>query len=547
MVTPIILCWHKLSQLIGEIGRMEWIADPTIWIGLTTLVVLEIVLGIDNLVFIAILAEKLHKKQRDKARLIGLLIALIMRLVLLASISWLSTLTKPIFVISMHSFSGRDLIMLIGGLFLIFKATTELNEQLEGQHDEQHASHKGARFWAVVAQIVVLDAIFSLDSVITAVGMVDNLIVMMIAVCIAIGLMLLASRPLTHFVNAHPTIVILCLSFLLMVGFNLVSEGCGYFIPKGYLYAAIGFSVMIEALNQLGQFNRRRFLSKVRPLRERTAEAILRILSGKHEEAEVDSHCIDLLSDRSRCEVFNQQERNMIERVMGMAHRTVSSIMTSRHDVEYLELNDPQKRLTQLLEKNQHTRIVVVENSDNDEPLGVIYTIDVLKQQLSQAPLELRTLVRQPLIFPEQLTLLSALEQLRLAQTHFAFVVDEFGSVEGIVTLTDVMETIAGNLPEDGEEIDARHDIQKNEDGSWTANGYMPLEDLALYMPLPLEEKREYHTLAGLLMEHSQRILREGEQLCIAKYLYEPLEVSSHRILKVKITPLELPELDDEF
>ncbi|AEW44665.1 Integral membrane protein TerC [Serratia symbiotica str. 'Cinara cedri'] len=521
---------------------MEWIADPTIWVGLTTLVLLEIVLGIDNLIFIAILVEKLPKKQRDKASFIGLLIALLMRLTLLASISWLATLTKPIFVAATHQFSGRDLIMLGGGLFLLFKATTELHERLEGKDQVQQTSHKGARFWLVVAQIVVLDAVFSLDTVITAIGMVEHLAVMMIAVCIAIGLMLLASKPLTRFVNANPTIVILCLSFLLMIGFNLVADGLEYLIPKGYLYVAIGFSAMIEILNQLAQFNRRRFLSRVRPLRERAAEAVLRMLRGKHEEAELDIHCASLLADSTGDEVFNQQERHMIERVMGMARRSVSSIMTSRHDVEYLGLNDPQEKLTQLLEKNQHTRIVVVENNANDEPLGVIYTIDMLKQQLAQVPLELRTLVRQPLIFPEQLTLLSALEQFRQAQTHFAFVVDEFGSVEGIVTLTDVMKTIAGNLPEDGKEIDTRYDIQQNKDGSWAANGHMPLEDLVLYLPLVLEEKREYHTIAGLLMEHSQHIPQEGEHLCIGNYLFEPLEVNSHRVLKVKITPLSQPE-----
>lgn len=526
---------------------MEWIADPTIWAGLATLVVLEIVLGIDNLIFIAILAEKLPKKQRDKARVIGLLLALLMRLALLASISWLATLTKPLFFAVGHHFSGRDLIMLIGGLFLLFKATMELNERLEGKDDNHHGPQKGARFWPVVAQIVVLDAVFSLDAVITAVGMVEELAVMMIAVCIAIGLMLLASKPLTRFVNAHPTIVILCLSFLLMIGFSLVAEGFGYSIPKGYLYAAIGFSVMIEALNQLAQFNRRRFLSKVRPLRERTAEAVLRMLSGKHEEAEVDNHSANLLADSNsdNGEIFNQQERHMIERVLGMAQRTVSSIMTSRHDVVYLGLNDPQDKLTKLLEKNQHTRIVVTENRASDEPLGVIHTIDVLKQQLQQPQLDLRALVRQPLIFPEQLTLLSALEQFRQAKTHFAFVVDEFGSVEGVVTLTDVMETIAGNLPEADEEIDARHDIQQTTDGCWIANGHMPLEDLVLYVPLPLEEKREYHTLAGLLMEHCQRIPNKGEQLKIGDCLFEPLEISSHRIVKVKITP-QLPMNEDE-
>ena len=218
---------------------MEWIADPSIWAGLITLIVIELVLGIDNLVFIAILAEKLPPKQRDRAR-----------------ISWLVTLTQPLFSFRSFTFSARDLIMLFGGFFLLFKATMELNERLEGKDSNNPTQRKGAKFWGVVTQIVVLDAIFSLDSVITAVGMVDHLLVMMAAVVIAISLMLMASKPLTQFVNSHPTIVILCLSFLLMIGFSLVAEGFGFVIPKGYLYAAIGFSVMIEALNQLAIFNR---------------------------------------------------------------------------------------------------------------------------------------------------------------------------------------------------------------------------------------------------------------------------------------------------
>lgn len=189
---------------------------------------------------------------------------------------------------------------------------------------------------------------------------------------------------------------------------------------------------------------------------------------------------------------------------------------------------------------------MVTEDSASDEPLGVIHTIDVLKQQLTQQTLDLRSLIRQPLIFPEQLTLLGALEQFRLAQTHFAFVVDEFGSLEGIVTLTDVMETIAGNLPEADGELDPRHDIQQTDDGGWIANGFMPLEDLVIYLPLPLEEKREYHTLAGLLMEHCQRIPQEGERLTIGDYLFVPLEINSHRIMRVKITPLNPPDPDYE-
>ncbi|HEY1845545.1 MAG TPA: TerC family protein [Buttiauxella sp.] len=516
---------------------MEWIADPSIWAGLVTLVVIELVLGIDNLVFIAILAEKLPPAQRDRARITGLILAMLMRLLLLASISWLVTLTRPLFYVAGFGFSARDLIMLFGGLFLLFKATVELNERLEGKDSETQAQRRGAKFWPVVAQIVILDAVFSLDSVITAVGMVDHLAVMMAAVIIAISLMLLASKALTRFVNSHPTIVILCLSFLLMIGFSLVADGFGYHIPKGYLYAAIGFSVIIESLNQLAIFNRRRFLSANQSLRQRTAEAVLRLLNGKKEEAELDAQTASLIADHDRQdEIFNPQERLMIERVLHLNQRSVSSIMTSRHDVEHVKLTESDEHIREILEKNQHTRIVITD--DGDEVLGVVHVIDLLTQSLRGEPLNIETLIRQPLIFPETLPLLQALEQFRNARTHFAFVVDEFGSIEGVVTLSDVMETIAGNLPNEVEEIDARHDIQKNPDGSWTANGHMPLEDLVQYIPLPLDEKRNYHTIAGLLMEYLQRVPSAGEAVQVGNYLLKTLQVESHRVQKVLIVPL---------
>ncbi|MGK2889476.1 MAG: TerC family protein [Candidatus Malihini olakiniferum] len=527
---------------------MEWIADPTIWAGLATLVVLELVLCIDNLVFIAILAEKIPEKLRDRVRTVGLSLALSMRLVLLASMSWLVSLTTPLFTLFQQLFSARDIIMMVGGLFLLFKATVELNERLEGKDQEQHGQRKGARFWVVVAQIVILDAIFSLDSVITAVGMTDHLLVMMSAVTIAIGLMLLASKPLTRLVSAHPTIVILCLSFLLMIGFSLVADGFGYHIPKGYLYAAIGFSVLIEVLNQVARFNRRRFLTSDVPLRQRTAEVILKILRGEHEDAELNNQASNLIGDNAQSgnAVFNRQERRMIERVLGMGQRSVSSIMTSRHDITAVELQSLQDALAALLEKSPHTRLVMMDSPTSDEPVGIVHVASLLQQQLRHEPLDLHKLVRQPLVFPEQISLLQALEQFRAAKTHFAFVVDEFGSVEGIVTLSDVMETIAGNLPVEGEDADARHDIQQNEDGNWIANGYTPLEDLAMYIPLTLDEKREYYTLAGLMMEYTQRVPQEGDELTIDGYRFKILSMESHRIVKVAITQERSPDQDYE-
>ena len=526
---------------------MEWMADPSIWAGLVTLVIIELVLGIDNLVFIAILAEKLPPAERNRARITGLILAMVMRLLLLASISWLVTLTRPLFTIRDLSFSARDLIMLGGGLFLLFKATVELNERLEGKDSDGPTQRRGAKFWAVVAQIVVLDAVFSLDSVITAVGMVDHLLVMMAAVVIAITMMMLASKALTRFVNSHPTIVILCLSFLLMIGFSLVAEGFGFYIPKGYLYAAIGFSVMIEALNQLANFNRRRFLTANQSLRSRTTDAVMRLLSGRKEDAELDAETASMLADHQDEAVFAPQERRMIERVLNLNQRSVSSIMTSRHDIEHIDLSAPEEEVRALLEKNQHTRLVITGGDNEEELLGVVHVIDLLQQSLRGEPLDLRVLIRQPLVFPETLPLLPALEQFRSARTHFAFVADEFGSVEGIVTLSDVMETIAGNLPNEVQEIDARHDIQKNADGSWTANGHMPLEDLVQYLPLPLDEKREYHTIAGLLMEHLQRIPVAGETVEIDGYTLKTLEVENHRVQRVQIIPPAREEEELEY
>ncbi|GAA5114733.1 TerC family protein [Orbus sasakiae] len=517
--------------------------DPTIWIGLSTLIVLEIVLGIDNIVFIAILAEKLPPEKRDHARIIGLSLALIMRIILLMFTGWLVTLTTPIFSAFGMNFNARQLIMLVGGVFLLFKATMELNERLEGKSHESTKQKKTSHFWTVVAQIVVLDAVFSLDSVITAVGMVEHVPIMIVAVCFAMVIMMIASKPLANFVNTHPTIVILCLSFLLMIGFSLVAEGFGFSIPKGYLYAAIGFSIMIEFFNQMASFNRRRFLSK-KPLRQRTAEAVLNLLKGDSEDEDLDSNTKDLVADAGRkAAVFNAQELGMIERVLGLAQRSVSSIMTSRQNVKMLNINDDREEILKEITENQHARLIVTDNVSIDEPIGIVQVNDLLKEVLhNRKDISISKLVKQPLIFPETISLLVALEQFKNAKTHFAFVVDEFGSMQGIVSVTDVIETIAGEFPTEDEDIDVRHDIQCCGENCWIANGYTPLEELVRFVPIELDDKREYHTLAGLVMEKSQHIPEVGEIIQAGDYLFEILEVDSHRIIKVKITHVDHAE-----
>lgn len=227
---------------------MEWITQPETWVALITLIALELVLGVDNVIFISILAGKLPANQQEKGRRIGIGMAVITRILLLFSISWVIGLTKPLFSVFTLEISGRDLILVFGGLFLLGKATLEIHHKLEGVEGQRSARVAGS-FASVIIQIMLLDIVFSLDSVITAVGMVDEIAIMVTAVIVAAGVMIWTAGPLSEFVEKHPTIKILALSFLLMIGFTLVVEGLHQHIPKGYIYFAMGFSVFVEMLN----------------------------------------------------------------------------------------------------------------------------------------------------------------------------------------------------------------------------------------------------------------------------------------------------------
>ncbi len=245
---------------------IESLSDPQIWVALVTLTFLEIVLGVDNIIFISILSGKLPAKQQPRARRLGLLGAMLTRILLLFSLSWIVKLTAPLFAVAGHEISGRDLILVLGGLFLLGKSTYEIHDKLEG--DEGHASSRvAASFVSVIVQIMLLDIVFSLDSVITAVGMVDDLWVMVTAVIVAVAIMMAAAEPISTFVHRHPTVKMLALSFLLLIGLSLLLEGFDQHIPKGYIYFAMGFSVFVEMINL-------RMRAKARPvhLRDRYAD-----------------------------------------------------------------------------------------------------------------------------------------------------------------------------------------------------------------------------------------------------------------------------------
>jgi len=228
---------------------MDWITSPEAWIALATLTSLEIVLGIDNIVFISILADRLPEEKQGKARQLGLWLAMITRILLLFSISLIMSLTAPFFAVFGHEVSGRDLILMLGGLFLLTKSTREIHHKLEGDTEHHGVKKKAATMGGVLFQIALLDIVFSLDSVITAVGMADDLGVMVTAIIVAVLVMMISAGPISNFVSRHPTVKMLALSFLLLIGMSLVAEGMHFHIPKGYIYFAMGFSVFVEALN----------------------------------------------------------------------------------------------------------------------------------------------------------------------------------------------------------------------------------------------------------------------------------------------------------
>lgn len=516
------------------IWDFSWLSDPTAWIGLGTLIILEVVLGIDNLLFISILAAKLPSHQKDKAFRVGLLLALLMRLALLAGIAWIVTLTRPLFHLWEHPFSARDLILIVGGLFLLFKGTMELHERLEGGHITDNENAVKAVFWQVVTQIVVLDAIFSLDSVITSVGMVQHLPVMMLAVIIAVAVMLLASRPLTRFVEKHPTVIILCLGFLLMIGLSLIMDGLGFHIPKGYLYAAISFSVLVELFNQIA-LRRRQHRITTRDMREYTAGAVLRLLGGGSAEpsGEEQLEVAALASGGNGAELFAPEERTIVARVIRLGGRTTRYIMTPRHRVIWLDGELPEDELLRAAGTTSHAWLPLCRG-DLDTFLGIVSPRELLWQKRKTGALNLDAVRREALIVFEHTPLTELLETFRRRQTPLALVLDEYGGVAGVVTPLDILSAIAGHMYE----VSNDPASFQRPDGSWFLPGRLAIDDALRFLDARPPAGMSCTTLAGFILERMGRIPRPGDGLDWNGWRFEVAAMDNKRIESVHVRPL---------
>lgn len=509
--------------------------DPSVWVSLVILLLLEVVLGIDNLIFIAILSNKLPPHQRNRARVTGLSLALVMRIGLLSVMTWLITLTDPVFTDPFfgHAFSFRDIIMVLGGFFLIQKATRELHERIEGELEIDDKPKEYARFWPIVAQIIVLDAVFSFDAVITATSIADHLWVMVLAVTLSMSLMLFAAKALTAFVNRHPTVVILCLSFLLMIGLTLVVEGFGFAVPKGYIYAAIGFSIFIEIINQwIHRKQEKQFNQYSR--RERTANMVLRMLGTKlYEESDSEDEEDE---EEEMEDLFGEEERNMVSGVLTLSDRTIRSIMTPRNEISWININDSKEKILESLEENPHNQFPICDDT-LDEVKGVARAKDIVMDLIEFGEIQMEKSVKPATFSHRSTSVLKMMDIFRDTKTHLVVVTDDFGGIQGVITLLDVFEAIAGEFPDEDEGLS----VEKISDDEWNIDAGCDLliVEQTLNMRGLVDEDDDYSSLGGLLVDRFDSLPEAGDFLDIEDYRFTVTDVDDKRILMVNVARIE--------
>lgn len=505
--------------------------DLNLIAGLATLIVLELVLGIDNLVFVAILAGKLPPHRRDRARVVGLGLALAMRLLMLAGAAgFMRTAGRPAVSVLGLEMSWRDVVLFAGGVFLLVKATHEIHRTLEGGKTHETTSRRTPSFTVTIVQIVVLDAIFSADAVITAVGMVESLWVMMAAVIVSMAIMIAASKPLTAFVTRHPTVIVLCLCFLLLIGCSLMVEALGIHVPKTYLYAAIGFSLFIETLNQVGVHRRRRSLMSM-PSRERAAEVIERLLSpgpGGGNSAVRTEEPSDV---REPIGELPPDESGMIRGIMSLSSLPVRAIMTLRPEIVWLKADSGIDAVRDALIESGRSRVLLC-GRDLDDVLGVIDVRAALRTMAGRPDVDVRTLAERPMYVMRTMTTSRLTEEMRRRDERFAIVTDAQGAIEGVVTTMDVFAVIAGDLADD-EDDDL---IEAATDDGMTVRGLTRIADIENHFGRAIgRTDRNYETVAGHLLEIAGCIPARDDRYDDAGLRFTVIEVDGRRIEKVDV------------
>lgn len=510
---------------------MDFLFDPAIWFGFITLIFLEMVLGIDNLIFIVILSEKLPRYQRDKARYIGLIIALFMRCSLLSIISWITSFIHPLTINNFFVLSSRDIVLLIGGIFLFLKAFFELYEHLHGNLKPIKKQKKYSGFWSIVIQIIILDSIFSLDSIITATGIVNNLFIIMCAITISSLIMFFLSKFIIRIIKLHQNIIILCLSFLLIIGLNLIAESLGCYIPKGYIYAIFGFSICIEFFNQILQKNIMMRQSK-KPIRTRILKTISELITYTEEKIINEKNILleENKIEKIENEKFQSIEKYMLNNLLTLKERSIYSIMTPRNEISWININDCKEKIRMKLLDTPHNSFPIC-NNELDKIIGIIKAKELLEILDKNKDIFMFSAKIPPIIIPNTISPIQLLSILRRAQGNLVIVNNEFGIIQGLITPINILETIAGKFPD----IDEQPDIIYKKD-EWLVKGSADLNTLKdLFNIKKTMGYNSYTSLAGFLIYKKKGFPKAGEVLQIFPFEFHILEATKYQILLVRI------------
>ncbi|WP_343187602.1 transporter associated domain-containing protein [Buchnera aphidicola (Periphyllus koelreuteriae)] len=511
---------------------MGFTLNPSAWTGLLALIIIEIVLGMDNIIFLTILVKKLHPKQRKKAKNIGLILSLFIRISFLSLISWSTSLTNPFYSNQYITLSVREVIFLTGGIFLSFVSLLELNDKLCNRHVKENKKKNYSNFWLTICQIVIMDSIFSLDSIITAIGIANNIIVMTLAIIISMCFMLYVLKSIKKFIHKYKAIVVLCLGFLLMIGMSLILEVLGFYIPKTYLYTAIGFSIFIEVFNQLSKYN---FLlyQYTRPIRTRVLEKFLQIIKiEKQKTKHIKNEKKNKKYFSKEYSNFKKEEKYMIYSLLNLAIRSIKSMMTPRIEISWININKPINEIKKKLLDTPHSLFPICKG-ELDKIIGVVRAKELLFIIENNKNILNFVSKNKPIIILETLNPINLLKILKKSKGNIIIVINKFNIVQGLITPLDFLKAIAGDFPD----ADETPDIIK-EKNSWLVKGSTDLHSLKQFLNIKnfFKVQTTHASIAGLLIETKGEIPSKGDIIKISSLNFKIIKVTNYTINLIRIT-----------
>ncbi|VFP77790.1 TerC family protein [Buchnera aphidicola] len=519
---------------------MHVFLDPSAWAGLFVLIFLETVLSIDNIIFIAILSKQLPHHQRNRARCTGLMLALLMRFGLLIIASSLVNLTKPIIINKFFIFSTKEIILLIGGSFLFFKTIFELYNHITNITYQSHKKNKKSSFWYVVIQIVILDAIFSLDSVMTAIGMMQNIVIIISAVTISTIIMIFISEVFINFINSQKTAIILCLSLLLMISINLIIESLGFCFPKEYLYISIGFALFVEIMNQIRIKNiilkksnqpfRTIILHSVKKIVQKTLENRTNTIKNSEISYLTNKNSHNYLNNTSSTNTMQHEEINIINNVLKIGDTSINNIMVNKDKIVWIDITNNYKQIKKIILNTSHNILPVCYKQLN-EIIGVVPKYKLLHAINTNQDIHNFIMQYPPIIIPNTISTINILKLLRYSENNIIMINDDLGSIQGMIKYTDIFNIIIGKFLNSKKM--PKIIINNN---NWIVQGSIPLNDLKKLLNIRIVKPNNHcYSISDFLLNKYKKISRNGQILHHGSYSFSILQSNLYKIHLVKI------------